>query len=225
MPTTDETPRPQRPSALQTARRIAWGTVALALVGLGGALVWQKLNPPQLGPQQAQTALARPAIGGPFALTDPQGRTVTNDTLKGKPFAIFFGFTRCPDVCPTTLNDLSLLYSQLGEEARNLNIVFVSVDPEEDRPEDIGQYLTLFDAPIIGLTGTQEQLQAVTRAYRVVYEKVPLDDGGASYTIDHTATVFLMDADGNFAGTIDMHEPRETGLEKLKRLVSQPAAS
>lgn len=214
-----------RPSALQTARRIAWSTVALALVGLGGALVWQKLNPAPLGPQQGQTALARPAIGGPFALTDTQGRTVTHETLKGKPFAIFFGFTRCPDVCPTTLNDLSMLHGQLGEEAEKLNIVFVSVDPEEDRPEDIGQYLTLFDAPIIGLTGTEEQLQAVTRAYRVVYEKVPLDDGGASYTIDHTATVFLMDADGNFAGTIDMHEPRETGLEKLKRLVRSPAAS
>jgi len=221
MPTTDDTPRP---SALRTVRRIAWSAVAVALIGLGGALAWQKLNPPQ-APSSAQTALARPAIGGPFALTDTQGRTVTNEMLKGKPFAIFFGFTRCPDVCPTTLNDLSMLYSQLGQDAKKLNIVFVSVDPEEDQPEDIGEYLTLFDAPIIGLTGTEEQLREITRAYRVVYEKVPLDDGGSTYTIDHTATVFLVDADGRFSGTIDMHEPRETGLEKLKRLVSKQAAS
>ena len=211
------------PSALRTVRRIAWGAVALALVGLGGTLAWQKLNPPE--PETVTTALARPAIGGPFALTGTKGETVTDETLKGKPFAIFFGFTRCPDVCPTTLNDLSQLYAQLGEDAQKLNIVFVSVDPEQDRPEDIGQYLTLFDAPIIGLTGTEEQLRQITSAYRVVYEKVPLDEGGSAYTIDHTATVFLVDANGRFSGTIDMHEPRETGLAKLQRLVSKQAAS
>ncbi len=212
-----------RPSPLRTVRRIIWALVGVALLGLGGLLVWQKLNPP--APAMQTAAITRPAVGGSFALTDPKGNTVTNETLKGKPFAIFFGFTRCPDVCPTTLNDLSQLYAQLGKDAQKLNIVFVSVDPEQDRPEDIGQYLTLFDAPIIGLTGTDEQLRQITRAYRVVYEKVALDDSNGDYTIDHTATVFLMDANGNFSGTIDMHEPRETGLAKLQRLVGARSAS
>ena len=220
MPTTEDH---ARPSPLRTVRRIIWALVGLALLGLGGLLVWQKLNPQT--PATQTTASTRPAVGGPFALTDPKGNTVTNETLKGKPFAIFFGFTRCPDVCPTTLNDLSQLYAQLGADAQKLNIVFVSVDPEQDRPEDIGQYLTLFDAPIIGLTGTDEQLRQITRAYRVVYEKVALDDSNGDYTIDHTATVFLMDANGNFSGTIDMHEPRETGLAKLQRLVGAHSAS
>lgn len=217
MPTTENR------SALRTVRRIAWGMVGVALFGLGGVLAWQKLNPPEA--ETFATTLARPAIGGPFALTDTKGNTVTDETLKGQPFAIFFGFTRCPDVCPTTLNDLSQLHAQLGENAQKLNIVFVSVDPEQDQPEDIGQYLTLFDAPIIGLTGTEEQLRQITSAYRVVYEKVPLDDGGSTYTIDHTATVFLVDANGNFSGTIDMHEPRETGLAKLQRLVGAKAVN
>ncbi|MCH8686783.1 SCO family protein [Pedomonas mirosovicensis] len=201
---------------LRALRRILWATVVVVLAALGGMLAWQKFHAPM--PQET-AALVRPAIGGPFALTDTEGRTVTDKTLKGKPFAIFFGFTRCPDVCPTTLNDLSLLHKQLGPDGNRLNIVFVSVDPEQDKPEDIKQYLTLFDAPIIGLTGTDEQLKTIARAYRVFFEKVP--QGSDDYTIDHTATVFLMDADGNFAGTIDMHEPREVALRKLQRLVSR----
>lgn len=205
---------------MRTVRRLAWGVVVVALLGLGGVMLWQKLTPQQA----ASTAVGRPAIGGPFTLTDTNGNTVTNETLKGKPFAIFFGFTRCPDVCPTTLNDLAQLHAQLGADADKLNIVFVSVDPEQDRPEDIGQYLTLFDAPIIGLTGTDEQLRQITRAYRVVYEKVPLDETNSDYTIDHTATVFLMDAEGNFVSTLDMHESREVGLTKLQRLVGSTSS-
>lgn len=203
---------------LRAVRRILWAVVALTLAGLAVAIVVKRSEPPEAG--QAASA-ARAAIGGPFTLTDTEGRTVTEENLKGKPFAIFFGFTRCPDVCPTTLNDLSLLHQQLGPDGDRLNIVFVSVDPEQDRPEDIKQYLTLFDAPIIGLTGTDEQLAEITRAYRVYFRKVP--QGADDYTLDHTATVFLMDADGQFVSTIDLHESREVALRKLQRLIGRSA--
>lgn len=200
---------------LRALRRILWAVIALMLAGLAVLIVVKRSELPAPG----QIMAGRPAIGGPFTLTDTEGRTVTDASLKGKPFAIFFGFTRCPDVCPTTLNDLSLLHKELGPAGERLNLVFVSVDPEQDRPEDIGQYLTLFDAPIIGLTGTDAQLQEIARAYRVVFRKVPQGESADDYTMDHTATVFLMDADGQFAGTIDMHESREVALLKLKRLV------
>lgn len=207
-------------NSLRTLRRILWALVAVALVGFAVALAVKRTEAP--APTPAATA-TRPAIGGPFTLTDADGRTVTDETLLGKPFAIFFGFTRCPDVCPTTLNDLSLLHKQLGPAADRLNIVFVSVDPEQDQREDIKQYLTLFDAPIIGLTGTDAQIEQITRAYRVFVEKVP--QGEDDYTIDHTATVFLMDANGEFVSTIDMHEPRDVGLTKLQRLVGPQSKS
>lgn len=213
-----DTGETSRPSALRRVRRILWAVVGVALVGLGATLAVKRADTPAT--PRAATA-TRPAIGGSFALTDPDGRTVTDETLKGKPFAIFFGFTRCPDVCPTTLNDLSMLHKQLGPGAERLNIVFVSVDPEQDGREDIKQYLTLFDAPIIGLTGTDEQLRQIAKVYRVFFEKV--SQGDDDYTIDHTATVFLMDANGQFVSTIDMHESREVALEKLRRLVSRTA--
>lgn len=200
-------------SGWQMARRIAWAGVAVAILGWGALTLWTDRASPE--PEAAAYAAA---IGGAFALTDPQGRTVTDQTLKGKPFAIFFGFTRCPDVCPTTLNELSLLRRQLGSEAGKMNIVFVSLDPAHDKPADIGQYLTLFDTPIIGLTGTEAQLKRIADAYGVYARRVPLE-GSDDYTIDHTATVFLMGAQGQFVSTIDMHEPRAVALEKLQRLV------
>jgi protein SCO1/2 len=198
-------------SGWAVARRIAWGAVAAALFAAGALMLRTNRDP------IAPTSYAA-AIGGPFELTDPRGRTVTDATLRGRPFAIFFGFTRCPEVCPTTLNELSLLRKELGAAAGRMNIVFVSLDPAHDTPKALGDYLTLFDAPIIGLTGTQAQLERVTDAYGVYSRRVPLE-GTGDYTIDHTATVFLMGAQGEFIGSIDMHEPRKTALEKLRRLV------
>jgi protein SCO1/2 len=157
------------------------------------------------------------AIGGAFAMTDQNGHPVSNATLKGKPYAIFFGFTRCPDVCPTTLNRLVQLRKKLGPDAERINILFVSVDPEQDRPADIGRYLALFDSPIVGLSGNAAQLAQIVRAFHVYYRKVPLE--GGDYTVDHTATVFLMDADGQFVTTIDHAESQEMALAKFKRVI------
>ncbi len=165
-----------------------------------------------------KTIATGPAVGGPFMLTDAEGRKFGSPQLAGKPFAIFFGFTRCPDVCPTTLNRMARLRKQMGEDADKFRIVFVSVDPGHDTPADIGAYLKLFEMPVIGLTGTEAELKPVEQAFSVYVAKVMQPDG--DYMIDHTATIFLMDASGQFAGTIAFDEKDNVALEKLKKLVA-----
>jgi protein SCO1/2 len=122
------------------------------------------------------------AFGGHFALTDRNGQPFSEAKLKGKPFAIFFGFTRCPDVCPTSLNLMARLREKLGPDGNKFEIVFVSVDPEHDSPKTVGDYVDLFGTPIIGLTGSDQQIAKVAKSYGVYVEKVPLPGGGnASY--------------------------------------------
>ncbi|MFM9827878.1 MAG: SCO family protein [Sphingomonas sp.] len=198
---------------LRLVRIALWGLVALA-VGMAAYLLLEARTATPSQPAQSYAS----AIGGPFLLTDPAGKPVSNETLKGKPFAIFFGFTRCPDVCPTTLNRMAALRKALGADRDKFNIVFVSVDPGHDKPADIGQYVALFGTPIIGLTGTDAQIAQVVKAYHVFYEKVP--QPGGDYTIDHTATVFLMGRKGEFVTTIDHQEAQDTALAKLKRLIA-----
>ncbi|MBU7579911.1 MAG: SCO family protein [Porphyrobacter sp.] len=169
--------------------------------------------------QQPEQASYADLIGGPFALTAPDGSRVTDQTLRGKPFAIFFGFTRCPDVCPTTLSRMASLRKQLGADGDKFRIVFVSVDPGYDSPEDIGRFVELFGTPILGLTGSDAEVNAAVKAYRAFYEKVPTN-GGADYTIDHTASVYLMDAEGRLQSIIAYDETDANALAKLKRLVS-----
>lgn len=195
---------------LKTARTILWLLVLLA----AGAALYALLNRSE--PPQERTGYGD-TVGGAFALTAPDGSTVTDQTLAGKPFALFFGFTRCPDVCPTTLTRLAQLRQRMGEDGDEFEIVFVSVDPRFDTPEDIGRYIALFDTPIIGLTGTKAQIDAIVDAYHAFYEKVPIEGGG--YTVDHTASVFLMDREGKLQSIIDYHESAETSLAKLERLV------
>ena len=156
------------------------------------------------------------AIGGPFTLTSHEGKPFDSKQLAGKPFAIFFGFTQCPDVCPTTLLEVSQHLKALGPNADKLNFLFVSVDYERDTPKHLKDYLASFDPRIIGLTGDAQQIAAITKAFRVYFEKVPTS---SSYTINHTATVYLMDARGRLTGTMSFQEPPETQLAKLKRLV------
>lgn len=158
------------------------------------------------------------AFGGPFTLTAPDGSAVTEKTLAGKPYAIFFGFTRCPDVCPTSLARMARLRKQLGPDGMKFNIVFVSVDPGHDKPADLGNYVALFGTPILGLTGTDAQLEQIKKGYGVFSAKVP--QPGGDYTIDHTAAIYLMTARGEFSGTIDHQETDATALEKLKRLIA-----
>ncbi|MCK8780839.1 SCO family protein [Rhizobium sp. NTR19] len=157
------------------------------------------------------------AVGKPFKLVSHSGRTVDNASLKGKPYLAFFGFTHCPDICPTTLFELTDLMSELGPAADRFNVAFITVDPERDSQELLRTYMTSFDPRIMALRGTPEQTQTTVKAFAAYARKVPTD--GGSYTMDHTAGVYLMDADGDFKGTLDMHEPREVRLRKIRSLV------
>ncbi|WP_029077025.1 SCO family protein [Kaistia adipata] len=185
--------------------------VVLALVGFA-ALVSSRQSP------TGTIVTGAASIGGPFALTRSDGRAVSERDFLGKPTAIFFGFTFCPEVCPTTLYELSGLIKELGPEADKLNFAFVSVDWGRDGPEELASYTSAFDSRIQGLSGTEAEIETVTRAYRVYYKRVPIE--GGDYTIDHTASVYLMDQDGQFVGTLAYGEARDTMLEKLRRLVA-----
>lgn len=133
------------------------------------------------------------AIGGPFELQDHNGRRVTHETFHGHWTLMFFGFTHCPDVCPTTLSGISAVLNSLGNQASHLKPLFVSLDPERDTPAILAEYIHHFDGRILGLTGTQAQIDAMSDAYRVHAQKVPLGD---SYTMDHSAVMYLMGPDG-----------------------------
>ena len=158
-------------------------------------------------------------IGGPFALTDTDGRPVTDRDLLGRPSAVFFGFTYCPEVCPTTLAELTAAMQALGPEADRLNVVFISVDPERDTPDQLKIYMSNFDPRIRAFTGTPDAVDQAASAYRVFYRKVPID--GGSYTMDHTSTLFLFDAQGRFVEPVSYGEPVEVITDRLRNLIDR----
>jgi protein SCO1/2 len=203
---------------LRLIRRIAWGAVVVvgALVAATAAGWLVKDGP--LAPTPIATGPATLAIGGPFRLTDHRGRAVSEQDFRGKPMAVFFGFTYCPDVCPTTLTDMTRMMEALGPDAERIQWLFVSVDTERDTPEAMARYLEAFDPRIVGLSGTEAQIAEAARNFRVYYRRVPLD--GGSYTMDHSASVFLLDAAGRFAGTIDYKESDRVAEEKLRLLLA-----
>jgi len=155
------------------------------------------------------------AIGGPFKLTDQNGRTVSDQDLKGRPFLVFFGFTHCPDLCPTTLFEVSEILRSLGRDADRTRALFITVDPERDTPPVMKDYLSSFDPHLAGLTGDPAAIAAVAKAYRVYYKKVPLDQGG--YTMDHTAIVYLMDKEGRFVAPFNLKRTTEAAAADLRR--------
>jgi protein SCO1/2 len=148
-----------------------------------------------------ETSTGQPAVGGPFQLVNQDGQTVDQTMLAGKWSLVFFGFTYCPDFCPTTLTALEATKQQLGDRAKDVQIVFVSVDPERDTPQALKDYLSSegFPRGVIGLTGTPEQVKAAADAYRAYYQKVGEGEG---YTMNHSLTVYLMGPDGKFRTAI-----------------------
>jgi protein SCO1 len=155
------------------------------------------------------------AIGGPFKLIDHNGREFTDRDLKGRPFLVFFGFTHCPDVCPTALFEVSEILRKLGPDADRTRALFITVDPERDTPVVIKDYLSSFDPHMIGLTGDPAAIAAVAKAYRVYFKKVPLDQGG--YTMDHTAIVYLMDKEGRFVAPFSLKRTAEAAAADLRK--------
>jgi protein SCO1/2 len=155
------------------------------------------------------------AIGGPFQLIDQDGRTVTEEDLKGRPSLVFFGFTHCPDVCPTTLFDISQIMAALGPDADRTRAVFITVDPERDTQSVLKDYMSSFDPHVSGLTGDLPAITKVAKEYRAYFKKVPLDDG--SYTMDHTAITYLMDKEGRFVSPFSLKRTPEAAAADLRR--------
>lgn len=155
------------------------------------------------------------AIGGSFSLTDQDGKTVTDADFKGKPLLVFFGYTHCPDVCPTTLFELSEVLRALGSDADKTQAVFISIDPERDTPAVLKDYLSSFDPHLRGLTGSTSQIAAVEKTYRVYAKKVPTT--GGDYTMDHTALVYLMDKQGRFVAPFNLKRTPDVAATDLRK--------
>ena len=155
------------------------------------------------------------AIGGPFHLVDQNGQPFTDQDMKGKPHLVFFGYTHCPDICPTTLFEMSQLMRKLGPDADRIGALFITVDPERDTPAALKDYLASFDPHLRGLTGAQPAIDQAITDYRVYAKKVPLQ--GGDYTMDHTALVYLMDKDGRFVAPFDMQRAADNEAAELRR--------
>lgn len=185
---------PRRPVILFAA---ACAVIALAL----GLITMVVVGGRQQAAQTTDAATGQPLVGGPFTLTDQDGQVVTEKILEGKWSLVFFGFTYCPDYCPTTLGVLNAVQERMGDKAKNLQIVFISIDPERDTPQMLKDYLSSDGFPdgVIGLTGTPEQVAQVAKEYRAFYQKVGEGEG---YTMNHGLTVYLMGPDGKFRSAV-----------------------
>jgi protein SCO1 len=159
------------------------------------------------------------AFGAPFTLVDDQGQTITEAAFRGHPSAVFFGFTHCPEICPTTLFEMDAWLKQLGDEGKGIRAFFVSIDPERDTPETMRNYVTNVSDRITGITGDPAKVAAMAKSFSIYFRKVPLDDG--DYTMDHTASVLLLDRAGDFEGTIAYGEDEGAAVAKLRRLAAE----
>lgn len=197
----------------------------LVLIALGAVAAYLAWTAPRMvtGPYpDARSGNVLESLGKPmdgrFDLVDHLGRRVGPDTFVGTVRLVFFGFTHCPDVCPTGLSLMSQLLEELGADAKGVQALFVSVDPERDTVDVLRQYMSVFSGDIRGLTGTPEQIAAVTGAFNAYFKKVAQPSGG--YTVDHTASVYLLDRDGTFRATIDIHESQDVALQKIRRVLA-----
>jgi protein SCO1 len=188
---------------------IATGAFLAGLVLCASIVLLVYGRPPV--PNMTQAA----AIGGPFTLTDQDGRTVTDKDFRGKPLLVFFGFTHCPDFCPTTMFEVSEIIKALGPDSDRVRAVFVTIDPERDTPAALKAYLSSFDPRITALTGEPEAIAAVAKSYRAIFRRVPLAEGG--YTMDHTVIVYLMGKDGRFISPFSLKRTTAQSAEELRK--------
>ena len=157
--------------------------------------------------------------GAPFTLVDQNGAEITEAAFNGHPTALFFGFTNCPEICPTTLFELDGWLKQIGDEGKDINAYFISIDPERDTQQVMKDYVGAVSQRIVGITGEQAKVADMAKAYGIYFKKVELDGGG--YTMDHTASVLLLDRRGEFGGTIAYGESADTAIAKLKNLAAK----
>ena len=188
-------------------RYVIVGIVIATLAGIGFmTFAWYRTN------------MSGQAFGAPFELTDHNGQTITEAAFRGHPSAVFFGFTHCPEVCPTTLFEMDGWLKQMGDAGKDIRAYFVSVDPARDTPEVMKSYVANVSDRITGVTGDPAKVEAMAKSFGIYWKKVPLD--GGDYTMDHTASVLLLKPSGDFFGTIAYQESAETAVAKLERLAS-----
>ncbi len=187
---------------------------ALVILGAGAFLALALRD----NPRGAGGTVLASAIGGSFRLTDQNGKTVTDADLKGKWSLVYFGYTHCPDACPTALNDISIALEDLGTKRDAVRPVFITVDPERDTPDALKAYVTSFDAPILALTGTPEQVAQAAKGYRVYYAKHP--EAGGEYSMDHSSVIYVMDPQGRFTASFTHESTPEQIAERLKKLLT-----
>ena len=192
---------------------LAYGMGGAGALGLTLFVGWWRVDGPGAQELVGQRPASLSAMN--FRLTDHEGQPVGPETLIGRASIVFFGFTFCPDVCPTTLADISGWLDAMGDEAGRLNVVFVTVDPARDTVDEMAEYVGYFHPAIRGWTGPEEQIAHAAEEFRVSFERVPAE--GGNYTMNHTASVFLFDTSGGFVSTIDYHEPREFAVPKIRR--------
>src|SRR5262245_45681370 len=162
------------------------------------------------------TELVPPSIGGPFTLTDGDGHPVTDETYRGKWLVVYFGYTYCPDACPTGLSNIGAAMKLLGADADRVQTLLITVDPERDTPEVMKSYVAAFDSRFVGLTGTPEQIAAVARSYRAYYKRI---GEGDDYIMDHTVVIYIMDPDGHYRTMLRHTTPPAEIAETLKKLL------
>jgi protein SCO1/2 len=192
-------------------RRLLTIVAALAVVVMGFAIYQFEAH------GSAPPPASSIKMGGPFQLVDQNGRAVTDKDLLGKPTVMFFGFTYCPDVCPTTLADMTAWLHALGPDADKLNVFYVTIDPERDTSARLKAYLTAFDPRIRGLTGSPQAIAQAAHDYKVYYQKAPLQ--GGDYTMDHSTLIYLLDAKGQMAELVQYGTPNDQVVESLKKLL------
>lgn len=184
------------------------GLVMAGLVAGAGA-AYMMLSPH--APQSGAVVTGKALIGGPFSLVDHTGKRVTEKDFLGRPMLVFFGYRNCPDICPLGLQVVTAALDKLGDRAKNLQPVFVTVDPDRDTPDKMAEYLKSFSPRFIGLSGTPEEVAAAAKAYRVYYLKIEDEKSKETYSMDHSAIFYLMGADGQFI----THIPHTTDVDKV----------
>lgn len=205
---------------MSSVRLFLWAiaaTATLVFAGVAGWRWWESRTP------ATAQQVARDAITGDFSLIDHTGKLVTDEDFRGRWVLAFFGFTHCPDVCPTALNQVALVMNELGASAERIQPLFFTVDPERDTPKVMAEYVSIFHPRIIGLTGTLEEARQAARSYRIYFSKVEQDGAPDGYTMDHSGYLYLMNPRGQFE-LVFSHESKVVDIvAKLRRLIEGEA--